>query len=252
MSRFAFTREISDNVALLTEEEFRHQTVVLRRRIGDPINLIDGRGNRYRGVIKRLDKAAKVVQVEIAERESWTPLPAFELLVALPRHRKLDDIIEKAVELGVSRITPLLSERTVVRLEKKEKAAARKRHWEKVAVGACKQSGNPFLPEIALPRELAEVLADPKKETKPEEQCDKIVLHPPGPDGNGRRLAEVALRPEAATRLACGPEGGFSKQEIEMFRRQDFQVAGLGKRILRLETAVVVGVAHIQTRKQAL
>ena len=250
MSKFAFTRAVSDDTALVGEEEFRHQAVVLRRRAGDSINLIDGEGNRYRGIIKKLDKSAKIMQVKIVERESWPRPPAFELLVALPRHRKLDDIIEKAVELGVSRITPLLSERTVVRLEKGSKAAARQRHWEKVAISACKQSGNPFLPRIGVPQELAEALEPPEEMEK--ERCDKIVLHPPDSENDDPRLYAVPLEPGFSTRLACGPEGGFSDKEIELFRQQGWQPAGLGKRILRLETAVVVGVAHIQTRKQAL
>ncbi len=247
MANFAYTRAITDNEALISGDEYRHQAVVLRRRTGDIINLLDGRGNRYRGEIKKLDKSAKIMQITISGRESWPePLP-LELLVALPRHRKLDDIIEKAVELGVTRITPLLTERTVVRIEREEKARTRRQHWEKIAIGACKQSGNPFLPEIEMPKVLPQVL--PARE---ETGCDNIVLHPPARDHNAPGLANLDLHPELPTRLACGPEGGFSNQEMELFRQQGWQVAGLGKRILRLETAVVVGLAHIQFRKNTL
>jgi len=248
MSRFAYVESVGQAEVLLDKDEFRHQAVVLRRRVGDLIELLDGRGSRYRGEIKKLDKSAKIMQVAITGQETWPQPPGLELLVALPRHRKLDVIIEKAVELGVTRITPLLTARTVVRVEQEKKARARKEHWKKVAIAACKQSGNPFLPEITAPAPLAQVLA-----AIPEQpESDSIVLHPPTSGRDCPSLTAMELHPERPTRLAFGPEGGFSDQELELFRNRGWQVAGMGKRILRLETAVVAGLVQIQARKQAL
>ncbi len=244
MSNFAYTESINSHKAIFTGDEFRHQISVLRRRVGAQIDFLDGRGKSCQGRITAVDNLKKELQVEITKSETFPqPLP-LQLLVALPKSGKLDAIIQKAVELGVSRITPLLTSRTVVRIGSQEKIEKKYRHWQHVAVASLKQSGNPYLPQIDCPTALTDLDENYKDETF---FVDKIVFHPRAPDALA--VKEWNLKKDAATRLVLGPEGGFSENEIDFLRSRNYMVASLGKRIMRLETAVVSALTIVQFLK---
>ena len=247
MSNFAYTESINGHKAIFTGDEFRHQISVLRRRVGAQIDFLDGRGKSCQGRIMAVDNLKKELQVEITKSETFPqPLP-LQLLVALPKSGKLDAIIQKAVELGVSRITPLLTSRTVVRFGSQEKIEKKCRHWQYIAVASLKQSGNPYLPQIDRPTALTELDENYKDETS---SVDRIVFHPQSPDALAAK--EWNLKKNAATRLVLGPEGGFDENEIEFLRSYNYMVASLGKRVLRLETAVVSALTMIQFFKNNL
>jgi len=250
MSNFAYTETLTGEIAVLENDEFRHQAVVMRRRVGDRIRIIDGRGGIYTGRVELVDNRKRILEAVITERKIRPRPRPLQLLVALPGKNKFDGIIQKATELGATRIIPLLTGRTVVKATaRRNRADSRREHWRKVAIAACKQSGNPFLPEIDDPKELGEIN---DAELDGGLESDRIIFHPPLPGLNSRPLRELALREDRPTRLAFGPEGGFSENEVGLFQKRGYALAGLGKRILRLETAITVALALVQEYKRNL
>ncbi|MBN2705849.1 MAG: 16S rRNA (uracil(1498)-N(3))-methyltransferase, partial [Deltaproteobacteria bacterium] len=162
------------------------------------------------------------------------PLPALRLLTALPRHDIFDNIVQKAVELGVSRLSPLLSARTVVRFADEQQTARKLKHWQQVSIAAIKQSGNPFLPVIDAPCELPQALADSASALK-------IALHPRAEPS----LRRLRLPAAGAINLVFGPEGGFSPEETALLKENGYCLYRLGNNILRLETAIVCALSAV-------
>ncbi len=239
MPRFAFTEVIDEDRAAFAENEFQHQIKVLRKQNGDLIQFLDGNGGQYEGRITNIDNRKKWFQAEITATKQSQPLLPLHLLVALPKGGKLDTIIQKAVELGVTKISPLITERTEVRLDSVKKIYTRMEHWGKSAIASIKQSGNPHLPEITVPQEMANL----QFETMPE-NSKRIVFHPTAE--NILSLRDLNLNKSDAVTLALGPEGGFSETEISYLKISSFLPVALGKRILRLETAVVSALTLTQ------
>ena len=211
-----------------------HLTRVLRLKPGDELVLFNGEGGEYAAHIEALEKRATVVRVgEFIDRELESPL---ELVLAqgVSRGERMDYTVQKAVELGVSRIVPVITERTVVNL-KDERRERRQEHWQAVAVGACEQSGRNRAPAVepvvALDRWLA--AASPAGL--------KLVLH----HRAGKGLAGQA-RPAGPVTLLIGPEGGLSPAEIDAACAAGFQPLCLGPRVMRTETAAVAALAVLQ------
>jgi 16S rRNA (uracil1498-N3)-methyltransferase len=146
----------------------------------------------------------------------------------------MDFIVQKATELGVARIAPVLSERSVVRLDQAQ-AQSKTAHWRGIAVGACEQSGRNRLPRIDPPQPLIDHLGATTGTDL------KLVLEPDA--GTSTLPAEPG-----AVHIAIGPEGGFAPAELEAFRIAGFERIGLGPRILRAETAAIAALAWLQTR----
>jgi 16S rRNA (uracil1498-N3)-methyltransferase len=211
-----------------------HLAKVLRARSGDALVLFNGDGREFSGTIEsvRGSRVSAAIGDGLAvERES--PL-AVTLVQCVPRGDRMDFVVQKATELGVSRIVPVLSQRSVVRLDSRQ-SDSKAAHWRAVAISACEQCGRNRLPLIDAPRALIAHLADA-----------------PGP---GPRLL---LDPDAAAgalppighsvEIAIGPEGGFSDEELEAFRVTEFAGVRLGPRILRTETAAIAAVTWLQSR----
>ncbi|MEA3333807.1 MAG: RsmE family RNA methyltransferase, partial [Pseudomonadota bacterium] len=176
MSKFAYTESIDYLKAVFAGDEFRHQIKVLRRRTGDCIDFLDGRGQSYQGRITTVDNLKKELQVEITKSETHPPPLPLQLLVAIPKSGKLDAIIQKAVELGVTEFTPLLTSRTIVRIGFDDNKIEKKcRHWQRVAIASLKQSGNPYQLKINRPTALIDL-----EENFKDRNCsvDRIVFHP--------------------------------------------------------------------------
>jgi 16S rRNA (uracil1498-N3)-methyltransferase len=253
--RYAFINEPIGNRARLGGEEFRHQIKVLRRRIGDRLALLDGRGGIYQGRIEKIDSRIQEFEILVEDLHRLPRPQPLELIIALPRAGLFDTIIQKAVELGVTRIVPLLSERSQIRLSRPSERERKMVHWEGIAIASCKQSGNPYKPVIELPVALQDLLP----ENGADFEC--LLLHPDkemADDDSRLAGGPVSLdtilldEQDQPTRLAFGPEGGFSKAEIEFFLARGYRMAGLGQRILRLETAVVAALVLIQARNHNL
>lgn len=239
MPRFAFTEALDENRASFAENEFQHQIKVLRKQNGDLIQFLDGNGGQYEGRIITVENRKKWFQVKITKTRQNCPPEQLHLIVALPKGGKLDAIIQKAIELGVTKISPIITERTEVRLNAVKKITARMEHWRKSAIVSIKQSGNPYLPEIVEPQMITQLQLGAVKENS-----RRVVFHPAAE--NISNLGELNLNESDAVTLALGPEGGFSETEISHLKTLSFLPVGLGKRILRLETAVVSALTLTQ------
>jgi 16S rRNA (uracil1498-N3)-methyltransferase len=220
---------IHANPITVDGDEHHHLSRVLRARPGDAITLFDGAGGEVRARIVRIDRdqtelTADTNDAAVAAAPVETPLV---LLTAVPKGGRMDFLVQKCCELGVTRIVPIITERSVVRPEPGKRA-----RWEKIAREAARQCGRADVPAVAAPTALAAALAAELPERR-------IVL---SPEAGGRPLR--ALLPErAATALLVGPEGGLAATEVEAARAAGFQPASLGSRILRVETAAIVAVA---------
>ena len=224
----------------LPEAAARHAVRALRLGVGDALTLFDGGGGEYPARIAGV--AREAVEVELAAhvaRECESPLD-LTLLQALQAGDKMDLTIQKAVELGVARVVPLLSRRSVVRLEG-ERALRRVEHWRGIAVSACEQCGRNRVPAVE-PIERFERWLAPATQVAPA-GVRRLLLDPLG----GRTLA--SLPPPAAgerIELLIGAEGGLAPEEVEAAQRAGFVGIRLGPRVLRTETAGLAALAALQ------
>ena len=217
----------------LSEALSHHWTRVLRLQQGDEAQLFNGDGHDYR--VRLLTLAKRGVEVEIlgsAAVASESPLD-ITLAQGLCRGEKMDWVLQKATELGVSGIQPLMTERSEVRLSG-EREERRVSHWRQVLQSACEQCGRARLPRLASPLALPEwaATADPAA-------C-KLLLDP---------CAEQGLKgtaPAGRVVIAIGPEGGFAEHEVALLQRRGFLGIRLGPRILRTETAGLAALAALQ------
>ena len=234
---FSPTPLAPDTTVELGEEPSRYVGRVLRLRIGDTLTLFDGTGGEYGASVDAIGKRQLTLAVgKHDDRERESPL-ALHLVQGLCKGEKMDLVVQKATELGVSRISPVQTEYSVVRLDDK-RAAKRRTHWQKVARSACEQCGRNRVPDIDPPVSLLTWLGEHAGRLPA-----GIVLHP------------TADAPFAAAdpgggplTVAIGPEGGFSEAEIERALAAGLTARSLGPRILRTETAAVVALGVAQTR----
>jgi len=231
LSRFFIDAPLSLGRCELPEAQAHYIGRVLRLAAGDAVQLFDGSGQEFIGELAEVGK--KNVQVELREQCAGlaeSPL-RIHLGQGLSRGERMDWAIQKATELGVAEITPIVSERCEVRL-KDERADKRLAHWRQIAISACEQCGRSLLPAIHPPILLGDWLERTQAELK-------LVLHPVA-----EPLASHA-RPGSLAFL-IGPEGGLSEAEVEAAQRAGYQAARLGPRVLRTETAPVVALSVAQ------
>lgn len=230
LSRFFIDAPLSLGQHDLPEAQAHYIGRVLRLAAGDAVQLFDGSGQEYRGELVEVGK--KQVRVELHEHFAGLPESGLRIHLGqgLSRGERMDWAIQKAVELGVAEITPVVSERCEVRL-KDERADKRLSHWRQIAISACEQCGRSVVPVIHPPTPLAQWVAV--------EAELKLVLHP---------VAEPLARhaPPDSLAFLIGPEGGLSDVEVEQARTAGFYPARLGPRVLRTETAPVVALSVAQ------
>jgi 16S rRNA (uracil1498-N3)-methyltransferase len=225
---------ISGDTAVLSGTEAGHMLRSLRLRTGDSFYAFDGEGNRYR--MRILEATSRSLRAEILESFPPEPPPevAVILVVGLPKADKMDFILEKATELGCSRVIPFRSSRTIPRLDARD-AGKRLLRWERIALAASKQCGSGRVPDISP------LLSFPDALRAASAAEGKVLFY----EGEGRfGLKKVLGRMSNASSIALliGPEGGFSEDEVEEAERAGFHRAGLGARILRVETAAVAAL----------
>lgn len=231
LSRFFVDLPLTLGQHPLPEAQAHYIGRVLRLAAGDAVQLFDGSGQEFVGELVEVGK--KSVQVEL--REQFAGLTESPLRIhlgqGLSRGERMDWAIQKATELGVAEITPLVSERCEVRL-KDERADKRLAHWRQIAISACEQCGRSVLPIINAPLGLGEWLAQTEAELK-------LVLHPvAAPLASHARPGSLAF--------LIGPEGGLSDAEVQQAQRAGYHAARLGPRVLRTETAPVVALSVAQ------
>ena len=219
----------------LAGREAHHARQVLRLRRGDRLTVLDGEGRQFLCEMRESDRDK--VKLAVVQSSAHPPAPCqVTLLQAMPKGKTMETIIQKATELGVSRIVPLLSERVVARLGKTD-AADRAAKWQSVAVEAIKQCGAAWLPRVEAPLSPREFLA----RHEPFEMPLVASLQP------GSRSPKVYLQDFRAERgrnpasgcIWVGPEGDFTATEIEMIRAGGALPITLGQLVLRAETAAL-------------
>lgn len=228
-----FLDDISGESVVLDSEQSRHIAKSLRMRVGDMLMLCDGKGNDYGSIIEEITKDSvrlKICYKQVSEQEPSCRVTIYQ---GVPKGSKLEDIIQKCVELGVSRIVPTLTKRCVSRPD--EKSGAKKNvRYNKIALEASQQSGRGIVPEIAQMKTLAQAIAEDDSDVK-------IVFY----EGGGKPLREIITPDVKSVSVYIGPEGGFESEEVELIESKGGISATLGKRILRTQTAPVAALAAI-------
>lgn len=211
-----------------------HVARVLRLRAGAPLIVFDGNGGEYHADIVRVDGDA--VSVKLTQHVPGTAESSLRvtLVQGVSRSERMDWTLQKATELGIAAIAPVLCARSVVRLDEKQ-ALKKQGHWRGIVVGACEQCGRNRVPNVAAPVSLKHYLANAKKEGL------RLVLSPSAP-GSLAGLTSLPTKVE----LLIGPEGGLDDDELTAACNAGFMPVRLGPRVLRTETAAVVALSVLQ------
>lgn len=234
LTRVFVDEPLSSGAALeLSPAATGHVVRVLRLAAGDALTLFDGTGGEYSGQITEIRRGTVRVQVgEHSAIESESPL-AITLVQGVSRGERMDWVVQKATELGVHAIRPVLTERSVVKLDARQ-SAAKHAHWRAIAISACEQCGRNRIPEIGNALELRDWLAVARSDGT-RTMLDSRAAHP---------LSK--LSPSVPVTLLIGPEGGLTYHEREAARLAGFEARTLGPRVLRTETAAVAALSVIQ------
>lgn len=220
-------------------EESHHLTRVLRLRAGDTVVATDGAGHDFTVRLESVGEHATGSVLAVAARPTESPL-AVTLVQGIPKGERMEVIVRAATELGVARVVPAIAERTIVRLEL-SRWRERARRWQRVAREASKQSGRAVIPEVDVPRPLADCVALAAS-------ADLALCVWEGATEPMAAALAALPRPPRTVALLVGPEGGLARAEVDGARAAGWRVAGLGRRILRTETAGPAVIAILQSR----
>ena len=220
---------IGDN-AIIDGEDVKHIYKVLRLQIGDKVSINNCEGKEYIGEITLIDK--NTVNINLLEENpinNESPIQVY-LFQGMPKSTKMDLIVQKNTELGVKAITPIITERVIVKTELKEFKKVDR--WNRIALEACKQSKRSLVPQINVPMEFEDLL----KELK---HMDLVVVPYENEEGYGIKKLVQNLEKDKINKVAIviGPEGGFEESEILRLKEIRAEIITLGPRILRTETA---------------
>lgn len=228
-----FVDNIDGDVVVLDGESARHIGKSLRMKVGDMLTLTNGDGNDYGCQIEEVTKDTVTLKVCYKQASNSEPSCKVTIYQGVPKGSKMEDIIQKCVELGVTKIVPTLTKRCVSRPD--EKGAGKKNvRYQKIALEAAQQSGRGIIPEIANQLTLKQALAEDDAEVK-------IVFY----EGGGESLKELVNPSTKSVSIYIGPEGGFEESEVELIEEKGGTRATLGPRILRTQTAPVASLSAI-------
>lgn len=221
----------------LEEAASHYLAKVLRLQAGRPLIVFNGRGGEYQAEIRALGKNCATIETGIfLDENRCSPLKT-ELAIGISRGERMDWVLQKATELGVSRIVPLFSERCEVRLSG-DRLKKKMQHWQQIIISASEQSQRNLLPELAV----AQTLIDYTHST---EATLKLALHHLASD-TLVGLHKTMHEPPSSVVLLIGPEGGLSESEIEYAVSHKFRTLKLGPRVLRTETAPLAALCIVQ------
>jgi len=240
---FCPTALASGQVLDLPDGAARH-VQVLRLQPGDALTLFNGAGGEYEAAVQRMGRSSVTVEIgahQAIEREAAV---AVHLAMAVPANDRMDWLVEKATELGVASIQPLMASRSVLRLSG-ERASKKQAHWQAIAVAACEQSGRNRVPAVHAVRAFAE--------WKPQGDAVRMVLSlSPGAGGIAQAQAQAQAQvtaqvpvPQGGVIVLSGPEGGLAPDEEAQAAAQGFAPISLGPRTLRAETAPLAALAAL-------
>jgi 16S rRNA (uracil1498-N3)-methyltransferase len=219
---YADTISHASGEVVLSERNHHYLARVLRAKVGNRVSLFDGNGNTANATITEITKRRTVVDLSDRKEHVDQRLP-ITLGMALIKSDRFDWTLQKATELGVTSILPLITQFTDSPL-KADRLEKKWRHWQEILINACEQSENHWLPQVLEPARLTDLRVTGQT----------IVAHP--------ATASVTVDPLEPSLILIGPEGGFSDEEIETLLKKQVKPMSLGPRILRAETAAVVGL----------
>lgn len=219
----------------LSATNHRHAVQVLRLKVGNSLILFNGDGGEYQAKLVSSDKRNSLVMIEEYDRVNRESTLDITLAVASIKSDKMDFSIQKAVELGVTAIQPIDTERSVIKINSK-RLQKKMQHWQGVLIAACEQSGRTAIPELRETCSLESLISDCANKN-----C--IAMLPQA----SKKLKDLKLKDTTSgITLIIGPEGGFSLDEERMMMVNSVQAVTFGKRILRAETAVAAGITACQ------
>jgi len=236
---FVGSSQIAENTVTLTGDDAHHISRSLRMAKGEEITVSDDAGNEYTCVLTAFEENAVAATVLSCRKQATEPPLSITLYQALPKGDKLDTVIQKSVECGASRIVPFESERCIVRC-KREAEAHKTARRQRIALEAAKQCGRGRLPEVAETVSFAEMLGEAGR-------ADRVLFCYEG-EGTvpiGKLLSAPDFPKSGSLAVIVGSEGGFSPKEAEAAETAGFAMTGLGRRILRTETAPLFALAAI-------
>lgn len=216
----------------LESQASHHLSKVLRMSTGSMLTVFNNRGGEYAATIVEISKKTVTIHLISHQPEDRQSPLKIHLGIALSKGDRLDWVMQKATELGVDEITPLITERTELKL-KADREAKKMGHWQSIIIAACEQSLRNRLPQLNTPRTLQSWLQNTLADKK-------LVLH--------HRTEQQLNSAESVTSVALliGPEGGLSPREIELAQQHDFSALSLGPRVLRTETAPLSALTLMQ------
>lgn len=222
-----------DQQLTLSSAAHQHLSTVLKCRVGDSIYLFNGEHGDFIAEIVQQTKKTTQVQIKDYHPVDCKPSLTIELGQVVARGDKMDWVIQKAVELGVTTITPLTSERCGVKLPDK-RWQKKHQHWQNVIISACEQSRRVQIPQLNPVTDLSSWLNQVESQYK-------LILHP----HSDRQFCPKATLQSSA--LLIGPEGGFNEDEVTQAQQHGFYLHQLGPRVLRTETAALAAITQLQT-----
>jgi 16S rRNA (uracil1498-N3)-methyltransferase len=227
--------EVSGNIAALTGSHAEHLSRVLRVRVGQEFDIATGKQVR-RGRVVRIEPGR--VELELGDLVPATATPQIILALSIFKFDRMEWAIEKCTELGAAQIVPVIAQRTEAHLA--AGAAKRVERWRRIARQAAEQSRRAAPPEISAPMKLREAIAlSAEARILLSESEQALTLK-----------SALASQPTGRIALALGPEGGWTENEIKLFREAGWVPASLGKVILRAETAAIAGLAVVVSELQ--
>lgn len=222
--------------ALIEGADARHIAGALRMTVGEPLTLCDGAGTDYACTITAIDRQTVTAAVDSAAPTLAEPTLAVTLYMGLPKSDKLELIIQKAVELGVTAIVPVVTARSIARWDDRD-GDKKLTRWQRIAAEAAGQSGRGLVPTVERPLAFKQAL--------PRLAAENTLLCY---EGGGAPIGELVSPADIALSLVVGPEGGFDPAEVEAVTAGGGRIATLGPRILRCETAPLAALAVLMER----
>lgn len=233
MPRF-FINDSPSEQTIIAGEDGKHIAKSLRMKVGEHLTLCNGQGVDFHCIISSIENDQVTVRVQSSAPTISEPTVAVTLYQGLPKSDKMDSVVQKSVEMGVTRIVPVLTSRCVSRPD--EKSTLKKvERWQKIAIEAAKQSGRGILPTVAPVMSFSTAMRQAAK------QSTVLFFY----EGGGDSLHQLVDKQCTSYSIFIGPEGGFAKEEVTLAMEQGAKKATLGPRILRTETAPVAALAAI-------
>lgn len=217
----------------LSPEASQHVGVVLRMQIGEPLTLFCGDNREFAATIETVKKKQVVLAVGLVKEVNRESPLTVHLAQAISKGERMEWVMQKVVELGVTSITPIITERCVVKLAK-ERLAKKLHQWQAIVSAACEQSGRNTVPRVYQPVTLEHYLHHVQAKLR-------LILHP----GGNKNWRDYAVG-QSDIALLIGPEGGLSDNEVKCAGHHGFQPLSLGPRILRTETAAITALSVLQ------